>query len=105
MWVHRPAGLLGTRPAAIEFGLLPAAVQELFRKAFEDGATSPARRPTALAWNQALTGLAAGLRQCRSNPAHVYPPHLGGCPWCARSQPAAGKQATGPARLPWSFRR
>ncbi|MCW2930496.1 MAG: hypothetical protein JWM19_1458 [Actinomycetia bacterium] len=89
IWAHQRRGPLRPRPAAPDFGLLPRAVQEMFRQAFEDGATSPARRPSAAAWNQALTGVAASLRQCAASPAHFYPPHSRGCPWCRRS-------ATGP---------
>ena len=73
--------------------LLPRAVQEMFRTAFEDGATSPARRPTGTAWNQVLTGVAASLRQCAASPAHFYPPHSRGCPWCRRQ----GQNPTAPA--------
>ena len=88
IWAHQRGGPLRPRPAAPDFGLLPRAVQEMFRTAFEDGATSPARRPTAAAWNQALASVAAALRQCGASPAHVYSSHARRCPWCRH--PATG---------------
>ena len=88
IWAHQRGGPLRPRPAAIDFGSLPGSLQKLFRDAFEGGATSPTRRPSALAWNQALTGLATRLQPCKADRAHFYLADLAGCPWCRRGQPA-----------------
>jgi len=94
IWAHQRGGPLSPRPAAIGISLLPDSVVRLFRSAFEDGATNPAARPTALQWHEALTGLEAGLRRCKANQAHLYPRQHRSCPWCQRA--SAGSQR-GPA--------
>jgi amino acid transporter len=89
-WAYRRGGNLGARPAAIGIDLLPDSIRELFKRAFEEGATSPSRRPTALDWFQALNSLAGSLRNCRTNKQHFYPQHHRSCPWCAHER----RQAT-----------
>ncbi len=81
-WAHQRRGQLTPRRSAIDVGLLPGPIREMFRQAFEDGATRPARRPTALDWQRALNALAGTLRQCAANREHFYPPHHRACPWC-----------------------
>ena len=98
IWAHQPAGLLRPRPNAVEYELLPDTIQEMLRAAFESGLTSPVRRPSALAWNKALTSLAADLQQCRADSGHVYPGHLRGCPWCRRGQSATGSRPVLPSK-------
>lgn len=89
IWTHRPHGQLHPRPSAIGIGLLPDAIADMFRRAFEDGAINPAARPAALEWQQALTSLDAHLRGCSANKAHVYGDHLRSCPWCLHGASAA----------------
>ena len=108
-WAYRRRGRLGPRPAAIGIALLPGSIRQMFRKAFEDGATRPSRRPTALDWQQALTSLAGSLRECTANREHFYPPHHRRCPWCAHeSRPSKGRHrrprtpfVLGKRRLRW----
>jgi DNA-binding helix-hairpin-helix protein with protein kinase domain len=96
-WVHKVGGLLRPRPSAIDFTLLPLNVRQLFCDAFEGGAISPSRRPSALVWNQALTALAAQLRTCPADGTHFYPSASPYCPWCSR------QHGTGTCD-PWYFR-
>jgi DNA-binding helix-hairpin-helix protein with protein kinase domain len=93
-WAHKRGGKLRPRPVAVGIGLLPDSIREMFRKAFEDGATAPSRRPTALHWHQALTSLAGSLRECAADRRHYYPPHLRHCPWCARENRGAATTAS-----------
>lgn len=93
---------LRPRPSAIGIRLLPDPIADMFRRAFEDGAANPADRPSALEWQQALSGLDAHLRECGKNQAHIYPDHLGACPWCHHAS-AAGpvlQQPLPPAKAP-----
>jgi DNA-binding helix-hairpin-helix protein with protein kinase domain len=108
IWAHQRGGPLQPRPAAVDFGLLPDRIQEMFRLAFEQGAISPARRPSAHDWLRALTDLAAGLRPCPAKPGHLYSGHLNGCPWCRheqRSPTATGWRETWTAQRPSAVRR
>jgi DNA-binding helix-hairpin-helix protein with protein kinase domain len=90
IWTHQPGGPLWPRPVAVDFALLPGNIQDMFRRAFEGGAISPTRRPTAQEWFDALNGLALSVRQCRTRRSHFYPPHLRSCPWCERRSPSSG---------------
>lgn len=94
IWAHQRRGRLGPRPAAIGIDLLPDSIRKLFRQAFEDGATNPARRPTAQAWQRALDSLAGSLRKCRANKEHFYPPHHKSCPWCEHERRRATATTT-----------
>jgi amino acid transporter len=82
-WMSQRGGRLSPRPKTIGMDLLPDSIREMFRRAFEDGATRPERRPTAADWQQALNSLAGSLRRCKANRQHYYPPHCKSCPWCA----------------------
>jgi len=88
VWAQQGNGLLTPRRAAIgAAGLLPEAILDLFREAFEDGAADPDARPTAAAWHEALDALAGDLRPCGANPAHSYPVSQEACPWCQYTPP------------------
>jgi serine/threonine protein kinase len=82
MWALRSGGSLIPRPSAIEAGILPANVLELFRRAFEDGASDPGKRPSAAQWRDALNDLGNQLVQCPRNVGHWYVQTLSACPWC-----------------------
>jgi DNA-binding helix-hairpin-helix protein with protein kinase domain len=91
-WAHKSSGLLRPRPSAVPITLLPTTIAEMFRKAFEDGATNPAARPSAFDWEQVLGQLASSLRECAADPEHVYPSALHACPWCSRISRSATQQ-------------
>lgn len=99
MWAHDRHGQLHPRPSAIGISLLPDAIVEMFRRAFEEGAVDPAARPGALEWQLALTNLQTRLRECGTNKAHIYDGDLRSCPWCLHSVPAV-QQPLPPAPQP-----
>lgn len=69
-------------PKSIPVSIVPDPIQTMFTRAFtEPGAQE--NRPTASQWVAALDGLRGQLKRCASTPMHVYPGHLGRCPWCA----------------------
>lgn len=69
-------------PNSIPFSLIPSTTQAFFETAFtERGALNS--RPSALQWLAELDSLRSSLRHCNSAKIHVYPNHLGSCPWCA----------------------
>ena len=73
---------LGPPPRSIPVSMLPDSVESMFHLAFtERGATGS--RPAAHQWVSALDGVRAKLRKCNASSMHVYPDHLGTCPWCA----------------------
>ena len=68
-------------PLSIPITLIPDPIQAMFTFAFtENGAK--AARPTAQQWVSALDGLRGHIKRCATTPIHVYPDHLGRCPWC-----------------------
>lgn len=85
MWALRDGGLLTPRPSAIDRRILPPAILELFRRAFEDGASDPGLRPSAVEWRDALLELGHNLRQCPTDKQHWYAGTLRSCPWCAHA--------------------
>ena len=73
--------------------LVPAGIQQLFRRAFgytaETLPDSIPLRPSAGEWARALRELAGSdLRVCPRDREHVYPLHLSACPWCACTPPS-----------------
>jgi DNA-binding helix-hairpin-helix protein with protein kinase domain len=73
---------LSPPPRSIPVSMVPDALASMFHTAFtETGATGA--RPNAREWVAALDGLRARLRRCSASALHVYPDHLGTCPWCA----------------------
>ena len=101
IWAHQARGPLAPRPAAIGISLIPPSLQDMFRRAFEDGATHPAARPTASQWQHALTQLDASLRQCPANSTHFHACPSPACPWCTHPpSPRPAPQPPPPADQP-----
>ena len=69
-------------PKSIPITIVPDSIQAMFATAFTENGTKGGR-PTAQQWVAALDGLRAQLKRCATTPMHVYPGHLGRCPWCA----------------------
>lgn len=68
-------------PKSIPIAIVPEPIQAMFTSAFtENGAKG---RPTAQQWVTTLDSLRGQLKRCATTPMHVYPGHLGRCPWCA----------------------
>jgi tetratricopeptide (TPR) repeat protein/serine/threonine protein kinase len=100
IWAQQAVGPLSPRPKSIPIGtLLPPDIVELFRRAFEDGATNPTARPTAEQWHRALTTLEATLVTCSVNASHAYPGTLRGCPWC-RHAASSGQRPLPALKVP-----
>lgn len=69
-------------PKSIPISIIPDPIQAMLTLAFtENGAKGS--RPTAQQWVTALDGLRGQLKRCATTPMHLYPSHLGRCPWCA----------------------
>jgi DNA-binding helix-hairpin-helix protein with protein kinase domain len=102
LYVHAGDRRLNPPPGAIDIDLVPGPVQDLFRRAFVDGARDPRRRPTGREWRDALTAIAANLKTCRQIEAHIYPDHHATCPWCAHDARRAA-EPTSPAVRPLSM--
>jgi eukaryotic-like serine/threonine-protein kinase len=106
LWAYLEGGPLLPRPAAIGIGLLPPAIRELFRTAFEHGAYSPDHRPGPDEWHRALCELEDELFTCQADSSHVYPAFHGRtCPWCEHarrlpSPPGPVQPAGAPAPSP-----
>jgi WD40 repeat protein len=69
-------------PHAPPFATLPAALQELFRRCFEDGHVQAARRPAAAEWRDGLAAAEQELQTCAANGQHRFARGLADCPWC-----------------------
>jgi len=69
-------------PRSIPVSMLPDSIEAMFHLAFTERGASGVR-PTAQQWVAALDGLRGRLRRCGASSVHVYPDHLGSCPWCA----------------------
>lgn len=69
-------------PRSIPVSILPDAVESMFHLAFTEKGASGSR-PSAQQWVAALDGVRSRLRKCSASTVHVYPEHLGSCPWCA----------------------
>lgn len=69
-------------PKSIPISIVPDSIQAMFTLAFtENGAMGS--RPTAQQWVTALDEIRGQLKRCATTPIHVYPGHIGRCPWCA----------------------
>ena len=79
----RDAQRRGIRPPphSIPLSLVPDAMEAMFEIAFTERGASGGR-PSAQQWLSALDGLRGHLQKCGANAMHVYPDHLGSCPWC-----------------------
>lgn len=69
-------------PRSIPLSMLPDAVESMFHLAFTEKGASGAR-PTAQQWVTALDSVRGHLKKCSASSMHLYPDHLGSCPWCA----------------------
>jgi DNA-binding helix-hairpin-helix protein with protein kinase domain len=68
-------------PKSIPIYIVPDPIEAMFTFAFtEHGAKG--NRPTAQQWVTALDGIRGQLKRCESKPMHIFPSHLGRCPWC-----------------------
>ena len=72
---------IGPPPRSIPLALVPDAVEAMFHIAFTERGASGGR-PSAHQWNSALDSMRARLKKCGSTSMHIYPDHLGQCPWC-----------------------
>jgi DNA-binding helix-hairpin-helix protein with protein kinase domain len=87
--------------------VLPPALLELARQSFASGLRDPARRPTAVAWRDALRAACADVEDCPAYPErHSFSKHLWSCPWCRLGEggydpfPAAPLPIRTPETLP-----
>jgi DNA-binding helix-hairpin-helix protein with protein kinase domain len=62
------------------------ALQDCFRRCFNEGHLNPSLRPTAPEWLQAFKVAIADLKRCRQVNTHVFNVSAGPCYWCARSK-------------------
>ena len=69
-------------PKSIPVSILPESVEAMFHLAFTEKGAAGAR-PSAQQWVAALDGVRNRLKKCSASSMHVYPDHLGACPWCA----------------------
>ncbi len=69
-------------PRSIPVSILPDAMESMFHMAFTEKGAADAR-PSAQQWVAVLDRLRGGLKRCGASSMHVYPAHLGSCPWCA----------------------
>jgi len=67
---------------APQIEILPAEIQQLFRRAFIQGYHTPSARPNPEEWHSQLRTLRNNLRQCARIPHHQYYAKLEACPWC-----------------------
>ncbi len=96
---------IGPMPSAISFATLPARLRVLMLRCFREGHKSPAQRPSASEWKEALGDAERNLVTCSVNGQHVYSNHLQRCPWCERTHilkgfdpfPRVGQQLPLPA--------
>ena len=72
-------------PRSIPISILSDAVESMFHLAFTEKGASGVR-PTARQWVAALDGVRGRLKKCSASSMHVFPDHLGSCPWCALEQ-------------------
>ncbi|MGH2459589.1 MAG: helix-hairpin-helix domain-containing protein, partial [Chloroflexota bacterium] len=84
VWPYQPNPLATPPPYAPSFELLPREIRRLFVRAFHDGGTSPAARPSPSEWKHASEAAERQLKECRVNPQHVFSQRARECPWCAR---------------------
>jgi hypothetical protein len=93
-------------PHAPPFEALPPLVQELMRRAFDEGHSDPQARPRAAEWQRALNESEKTLTTCGVNPQHLHVKGLDTCPWCALTKahgrdpfPSPEQLRTGKTRL------
>jgi DNA-binding helix-hairpin-helix protein with protein kinase domain len=96
---------MGVPREHIKPSLLPPALLGLAVRAFGEGHSNPAARPSAAEWLAALDDVQASLTVCRAERLHVFSGHLASCPWCARVadgawDPFAPARRSAPAHSP-----
>lgn len=72
---------LSPPPRSIPVSMLPDAMESMFHLAFTERGASGVR-PSPKQWVAALDGLRGRLKKCGTSSMHMYPDHLGSCPWC-----------------------
>ncbi len=78
-------------PFAPPYPLVHSRLQRLFSRCFDDGHETPALRPSASEWRDALSEAEASLLTCRVNPQHRYGEVFSACPWCERALRLGGR--------------
>lgn len=78
-WAGGPGSPLQTHPLAPPLNFLPSSTQQLFVRAFSDGALDPSARPTADEWRNNLSRIP--LATC-PQAGHTLPATAANCPWC-----------------------
>jgi hypothetical protein len=96
-WAGGPNSRLMTHPLAPPPTFLPSDIRALFVRAFTDGATDPAARPSADEWRRAL--LRVKVIPCRRN-QHQIPIDCTVCPWCAIAAERSARKARTAPPLP-----
>lgn len=91
-WAGGPGSALRTHPLAPPVTFLPPEVQQLFVRAFTDGAREPGARPSAAQWREALLGVQLGT--CTRG--HQIPIAAQPCPWCAIDDQRAARRSSRP---------
>lgn len=88
-WAGGPGSRLHTNPLAPPVSFLPPRIQQLFTRAFTDGARDPGLRPSAAEWRQALRDVQ--VTTCLQG--HQIPVEADPCPWCAIDAERARRKA------------
>jgi DNA-binding helix-hairpin-helix protein with protein kinase domain len=69
-------------PHTLPFAAMPNNVARLLEKAFLRGSEKDGARPSGKEWHRALEFMQQNRCVCARDAGHVYPSHLGRCPWC-----------------------
>jgi formylglycine-generating enzyme required for sulfatase activity len=85
-YVHRRSSPMAPRPTVPPLEALPAEVQTLFFRCFDQGRSDPSARPSAREWRQALEVLLGVLTKCEAYPTRHWHYRNVVCPWCALLQ-------------------
>ncbi|MDX1979883.1 MAG: hypothetical protein SFV51_06425 [Bryobacteraceae bacterium] len=79
----------GRLPPPLE--VLDPGLREKFLLCFEQGGRTPAIRPAAREWREALDLTRRRLATCTRNTHHRFGTHLNTCPWCERAVMLGGR--------------
>ncbi len=79
---HAHTKSIAPPPNSVGLEVVPHYVADLFEQAFSERGTSPAGRPTAGEWWDALESLEKKMRPCSADAVHTFYSGLAGCPWC-----------------------
>jgi len=88
-WAGGPGSRLRTNPLAPPIDFLPPEIQQLFTRAFTDGARDPAARPSAATWRAALQRIQ--ITTCVRG--HQIPVEADPCPWCVIDDERVNRKA------------